>query len=95
MRACRTGRFVLCDGLARVSAIGGRMADGSTRIRLVGGDTLYPMVGVGSLAEFAVLRSDQVVKIDPTIPLDLICLAGCGVTTGLGVGVQCRRRTAR
>ena len=82
--ACRTGRFVLCDGLARVSAIGGRMADGSTRIRLVGGDTLYPMVGVGSLAEFAVLRSDQVVKIDRTIPMDLICLAGCGVTTGLG-----------
>ncbi len=82
--ACRTGRFVLCDGVARVSAISGRMADGSTRMRLVDGDTLYPMVGVGSLAELAVLRSEQVVKIDPTIPLDLICLAGCGVTTGLG-----------
>src|SRR5205823_2540933 len=34
--------------------------------------------------ELAVLRSDQVVKVDPTIPLDVICLAGCGVTTGLG-----------
>ena len=76
--ACRSGRFVLCDGAARISAISGRMADGSTRMRLVDGDTLYPMVGVGSLAELAVLRTDQVVKIDPTIPLDLICLAGCG-----------------
>ena len=82
--ACRTGRFVLCDGAARVSAISGRMADGSTRVRLDDGSTLYPMVGVGSLAELAVLRADQVVRIDPTIPLDLICLAGCGVTTGLG-----------
>ena len=81
---CRTGRFVLCDGVARVSAIGGRMADGSTRMRSLDGATLYPMVGVGSLAELAVLRSDQVVKVDPTIPLDVICLAGCGVTTGLG-----------
>jgi S-(hydroxymethyl)glutathione dehydrogenase / alcohol dehydrogenase len=81
---CRTGRFVLCDGAARVSAISGRMADGSTRMRLDDGDALYPMVGVGSLAEVAVLRSDQVVKVDPTIPLDVICLAGCGVTTGLG-----------
>jgi S-(hydroxymethyl)glutathione dehydrogenase/alcohol dehydrogenase len=83
---CRTGDIVLCDGTARVSAIRGRMADGSTRLRYGsdGGDALYPMVGVGSLAELAVLRADQVVKVDPTIPLDLICLAGCGVTTGLG-----------
>ena len=43
------------------------------------------MVGIGSLAEVAVLRvgpggEDR----SPTIPLDVICLAGCGVTTGLG-----------
>jgi S-(hydroxymethyl)glutathione dehydrogenase/alcohol dehydrogenase len=81
---CRTGRFVLCDGAARVAAISGRMADGSTRLHLEGGDPVHPMVGVGSLAEVAVLRDDQVVRIDPSIPLDLVCLAGCGVTTGLG-----------
>jgi S-(hydroxymethyl)glutathione dehydrogenase/alcohol dehydrogenase len=81
---CRTGRFVLCDGTARVAAIGGRMADGSTRMRLADGSTLFPMVGIGSLAEYAVLRADQVVAVDPAIPLDVICLAGCGVTTGLG-----------
>src|SRR5215472_10639374 len=63
---CRTGRFVLCDGTARVAAISGRMADGSTRMRLGDGDTtLFPMVGVGSLAELAVLRADQVVAVDP------------------------------
>jgi S-(hydroxymethyl)glutathione dehydrogenase/alcohol dehydrogenase len=81
---CRTGRFVLCDGTARVAAISGRMADGSTRMRLAGGETLFPMVGIGSLAEYAVLRDEQVVAVDPEIPLDVICLAGCGVTTGLG-----------
>jgi S-(hydroxymethyl)glutathione dehydrogenase/alcohol dehydrogenase len=81
---CRTGRFVLCDGTARVAAISGRMADGGTRMRLADGSTLFPMVGIGSLAELAVLRVDQVVAVDPAIPLDVICLAGCGVTTGLG-----------
>ena len=82
--ACRTGRFVLCDGASRVAAIRGRMADGSTRVRRPDGEPIYPMVGIGSLAEVAVLRDDQVVKVDPNIPLDVICLAGCGVTTGLG-----------
>jgi S-(hydroxymethyl)glutathione dehydrogenase/alcohol dehydrogenase len=82
--SCRTGRFVLCDGRARVAAISGTMADGTTRMRGLGGDTLFPMVGVGSLAERAVLRAEQVVAIDSSIPLDVICLAGCGVTTGLG-----------
>ena len=83
-RACRTGRFVLCDGAARVAAISGRMADGSTRVRTPDGEPRYPMVGIGSLAELAVLRADQVVNVDAQIPLDVICLAGCGVTTGLG-----------
>jgi S-(hydroxymethyl)glutathione dehydrogenase/alcohol dehydrogenase len=81
---CRTGRFVLCTGAARLAAIRGQMADGSTRLHLDDGAPLYPMVGVGSLAEVAVVRDDQVVKVDPSVPLDRICLAGCGVTTGLG-----------
>ena len=81
--SCRAGRFVLCDGPPRVAAIAGRMADGSSRLRL-GREPVYPMVGIGSLAERAVLRAEQVVKVDPALPLELICLAGCGVTTGLG-----------
>jgi S-(hydroxymethyl)glutathione dehydrogenase/alcohol dehydrogenase len=60
------------------------MGDGTTRMRSADGETLHPMVGIGSLAEVAVVRDAAVVKIDPDIPLDVICLAGCGVTTGLG-----------
>ena len=82
--SCRTGKFVLCDGTSRVAAIGGTMGDGSTRLHSTDGDTLHPMVGIGSLAEVAVVRDAAVVKIDREIPLDVICLAGCGVTTGLG-----------
>lgn len=80
---CRSGRIVHCDGAERMSNIFGRRADGSTPLRQ-GGDTVYPMVGVGSLAEYSVVRSSQVVKIPDDVPLDVIALAGCGVTTGVG-----------
>jgi S-(hydroxymethyl)glutathione dehydrogenase / alcohol dehydrogenase len=83
-RFCRSGRFPLCDGTTRVSAISGLMEDGSTRVRAPDGMPVRPFVGLGTMAGYAVVRESQVVKIDPAIPLDLICLAGCGVTTGLG-----------
>jgi S-(hydroxymethyl)glutathione dehydrogenase/alcohol dehydrogenase len=80
---CLTGRLVHCDGPARVQAIFGKMADGSTRLRR-DGVPLHPMVGCGSLAEYAVVRETQLVAVPPDVPLDVMCLAGCGVTTGLG-----------
>jgi len=83
--SCSRGRFVHCSDEGRMAAIGGRMADGSTRLRAtVDGATLHPMVGAGTLADHAVVRASQVVKVDADLPLDLLCLAGCGVTTGLG-----------
>ena len=81
--ACRRGEPVHCSGPARTSAIFGRRPDGTTPITQAG-TTVYPMVGVGSLAEYSVVRASQVVVIPRDVPLDVICLAGCGVTTGLG-----------
>jgi S-(hydroxymethyl)glutathione dehydrogenase / alcohol dehydrogenase len=83
-RFCRSGRFPLCEGPARVAAISGLMEDGSTRVRASSGEPLRPFVGLGTMCGFVVVRESQLVKVDSTIPLDLICLAGCGVTTGLG-----------
>jgi S-(hydroxymethyl)glutathione dehydrogenase/alcohol dehydrogenase len=83
-RYCRSGRFPLCEGAARVAAISGLMEDGSTRVHAAGGEPVRPFVGLGTMAGYAVVRESQLVKIDPSIPLDVICLAGCGVTTGLG-----------
>jgi len=81
---CQTGHFTRCDGAPRVAAISGRMADGSTRVRGRPDGALYPFCGLGTMAGYVVVRETQLVRIDPAIPLDLICLAGCGVTTGLG-----------
>lgn len=80
---CLVGDLAHCSGAARTANIFGTMADGSTRLRQ--GDTVvYPMIGCGSLAEQAVVRASMVVPIAADVPLDTICLAGCGVTTGLG-----------
>lgn len=80
---CRRGDLVHCDGPERIAAMTGGMADGSTRLHQ--GDTpLHPFVGIGSLAEYAVVSATQTVVIPRDLPLDVLALAGCGATTGLG-----------
>jgi S-(hydroxymethyl)glutathione dehydrogenase/alcohol dehydrogenase len=86
-RNCTSGNIVHCDGPARVQAIFGRTLDGGSRLSQ-GGQPVYPMVGIGSLAEFSLVRAAQVVKIPPDVPLDVIALAGCGVTTGVGAALN-------
>ncbi len=81
--ACRSGDITNCWSETRTHNMYGRMADGTTRLSL-NGVAITPMVGSGSLAELSVVREPQLVKIDREIPLDLACLAGCGVTTGIG-----------
>jgi len=83
-RYCRSGRFPLCEGAARVAAITGLMEDGTTRVVAPDGSPVRPFVGLGTMSGFAVVRESQVVRVADDVPLDLICLAGCGVTTGLG-----------
>lgn len=80
---CRTGDVTRCWSETRVHNMHGRMPDGTTRLAL-NGKAVTPMVGAGTLAELAVVREAQLVKIDRGIPLELACLAGCGVTTGVG-----------
>ncbi len=80
---CRTGDITRCWSETRVHNMHGRMPDGTTRLSLRG-KPVTPMVGAGTLAELAVVREAQLVKIDRGIPLELACLAGCGVTTGVG-----------
>ena len=43
---------------------------------------------LGAFAEHTVVNEASIVKIDPDIPLDLACLASCGVGTGWGSAVR-------
>jgi len=87
---CVDAKPWLCDGPDTVRAMTGVLADGRTRLRS-GGEDLYPFLGAGTMAELAVVRETQLVAVDPDLPLDVICLLGCGVVTGTGAAL----RTAR
>ena len=43
---------------------------------------------LGTFAPYVVVHHTSVVKVDPTIPFDVACLVGCGVTTGYGSAVR-------
>jgi len=87
---CRAGRINRCMSETRQNNTFGLMPDGSTRISC-DGRALHPMVGSGSLAEYAVVREQQAVNIPPDVPLDCACLVGCGVTTGIGAVLNTAR----
>ena len=45
-------------------------------------------------SEYTVVQAVQCVKIDPEIDLSVACLIGCGVLTGIGIGVEPHRPRA-
>ena len=89
-RNCSRGRAYLCSGKARMSAIMGLMADGSTRLRL-DGQQVRPYIGIGSFAEYAVVGERMLVKVAKDAPLDLLSLTACGVVTGVGAVLNTAR----
>ncbi len=78
---CAGGRPVLCieQGKALLTP-----PEGTPRTRDAAGKPLNIFSGCGVMAEYATLSVDNVVKIDPKIPLDRAALVGCAVTTGVG-----------
>ncbi|MGW6422324.1 NDMA-dependent alcohol dehydrogenase [Nocardia sp. NPDC055053] len=86
---CRAGLCNLCD--LGAGLLGGvAVADGSFRVT-AGGRDVYPMALVGAFAPYAVVHRASVVKIDPSIPFEIACLVGCGITTGYGSAVHTAR----
>jgi S-(hydroxymethyl)glutathione dehydrogenase / alcohol dehydrogenase len=84
---CTSGRPWLCDSPKRTASFIGLRPDGSTRVTS-GGEPLHTMLGVGTLSEIALAPARQVVAVDPALPLDELCLIGCGVTTGVGAALH-------
>jgi S-(hydroxymethyl)glutathione dehydrogenase/alcohol dehydrogenase len=80
-RFCVAGRPVLCleQGKALTTPL-----EGSPRLRDSAGKPLNIFSGCGAMAEYATVSVENVIRIDPKIPLDCAALVGCGVTTGVG-----------
>lgn len=84
--SCQAGMRNLCDLGARLLA-GESVTDGSFRIQ-ARGQNVYPMTLLGTFSPYMVVHRSSVVKIDPSVPFEVACLVGCGVTTGYGSAVR-------
>ncbi|TAK82873.1 MAG: Zn-dependent alcohol dehydrogenase [Betaproteobacteria bacterium] len=80
-RFCASGRPVLCIEQGKAVTT---LPDGTVRTHDSAGKPLSVFSGCGVMAEYATLHIDNLVKIDPKIPLDRAALVGCAVTTGVG-----------
>ena len=63
---------------------GEREMAGKHRTHDAAGKPLNIFSGCGSMAEYATVSAENLIRIDPKIPLDCAALVGCGVTTGVG-----------
>ena len=80
--SCKEGKPALCDpGLLANGA--GTLLSGEKKISL-NGDLINHQVGVSCFAEYAVVSSKSLVKVDKSLPLDEAALFGCAVITGAG-----------
>src|SRR5262245_56409333 len=80
-RFCVAGRPVLCleQGKALTTPLAGK-----PRVHDAAGKPLGIFSGCGSMAEYATVSAENLIRIDSKIPLDVAALVGCGVTTGVG-----------
>jgi S-(hydroxymethyl)glutathione dehydrogenase/alcohol dehydrogenase len=80
-RFCVAGRPVLCleQGKALTTPL-----EGTPRVHDASGAPLSIFSGCGSMAEYATVSAENLIKIEPKIPLEVAALVGCGVTTGVG-----------
>ncbi|MGE2834342.1 NDMA-dependent alcohol dehydrogenase [Mycobacterium sp. SMC-4] len=86
--SCQAGMRNLCD-LGAMLLQGTAVSDNTHRIHAVkNGQPVIPMTLLGTFSPYMVVHKSSVVKIDPSIPFEVACLVGCGVTTGYGSAVR-------
>jgi len=85
-RWCSSGLTMLCDLGAGI--LQGQQLDGTYRMRNKDGQGLGQMCLISTFSEWTVCPVASVVPISKDLPLDKVCLVGCGVPTGFGAAVN-------
>jgi NDMA-dependent alcohol dehydrogenase len=87
-RWCASGMQNLCD-LGATLLAGSRPEDATSfRMKTTDGQPVGQMCGISTFAEHTVVNVASAVKVDKDLPLDKVCLLGCGVGTGWGSAVN-------
>lgn len=78
---CVRGEWSLCTNTDAIMTA--THPDGGTRLSR-NGETVYRGLAVAAFAETVVIQEQGAVKIPDDIPLDVACVIGCAVQTGVG-----------
>ena len=86
-RWCHQGQPTLCEVGAQVEK--GRMLDGTSRLhRAADGVDIRNLLLVSSFAEYSVVPENSVLRVEKHLPLERLCLLGCGFSTGFGAATR-------
>ncbi len=87
---CHMGEPTLCDYGAHIRT--GMMLDGTTRLhRASDGQDIDTFLFVSTFAEYTVTHVASLIKVADYLPLERLCLLGCGFTTGYGAATNAAR----
>jgi NDMA-dependent alcohol dehydrogenase len=86
-RWCATGHQNLCD-LGASLGTNARWEDPTSFRLSLDGRPVGQMCGLSTFCEYTTVSTASAVRIDPSIPLEIACLTGCGVGTGWGAAVN-------
>ena len=78
---CVRGESSLC--VEGQNFMTGLRADGTTPLSR-GGESVFQGFGLGGWGEFAVIDEGRAIKVAPDTPLEVACVIGCAVQTGVG-----------
>ncbi len=87
---CATGRPALCENGAKAN-VAGTLLDGSRHFKNSAGQELHHHLGVSAFSQFTVAAQESLVKIDPSLPLEIAAVFSCAVMTGVGAVVNTAR----
>jgi len=80
---CKHPESNLCVSVRAFTGKGVMKSDSKPRFS-VDGKPIYHFMGTSTFSEYTVVHEQSVAKVDPSAPLDKVCLLGCGVATGWG-----------
>ncbi len=86
-RYCAEGRPTMCTENVNIMMMAELPFFAGKRIHK-GDQYMNQLFGLGSFAEKCIVHERAVVKVRPDAPSDVVCLLGCGVTTGIGAATN-------
>ncbi|WOL04074.1 alcohol dehydrogenase 1 [Canna indica] len=84
---CKSEESNMCDLLRINTDRGVMLSDGQSRFSAKG-KPIYHFLGTSTFSEYTVVHVGCLAKINPSAPLDKVCVVSCGISTGYGATVN-------